>query len=255
MSTNTVIEYQYHDASNYKRHGQFVFAGVVSSERLAEFREAMPTRADIYPAFVPDQVGVPNLRDEMEGEYEDDTRWNEITGIEVTNALPDTSISFAEFVADCLRITASEAGWDDRPRIDYDTEILAANSDEAVTADRWFYQVGDEWIAVASTQNEEHWFEDLDPLDVPERRVRPIREVPKTGALRWRTKQGYALMDGPHVVDVVTPTPCQITITAEQIRTWSGRALTGDQLNILAERIPHSSIPEAINVILAHLDE
>ncbi|WP_006243430.1 hypothetical protein [Mycolicibacterium tusciae] len=43
-------------------------------------------------------------------------------------------------------------------------------------------------------------------------------------------------------------TPAEL-ITAEQASSWAGRALSADEIDRLAEAIPHSSIPEAIDTI------
>lgn len=43
-------------------------------------------------------------------------------------------------------------------------------------------------------------------------------------------------------------TPAEL-ITAEQASSWAGRALTADEIDRLAEAIPHSSIPDAIDTI------
>ena len=46
-----------------------------------------------------------------------------------------------------------------------------------------------------------------------------------------------------------------ILISVEQVDQWAGRRLTTDQLQQLAEAIPHSSIPEAIaTIVLEALD-
>jgi hypothetical protein len=44
--------------------------------------------------------------------------------------------------------------------------------------------------------------------------------------------------------------PPVLLISAEQIDEWAGRRLTADQLERLAEAIPNSSIPEAIDTIV-----
>lgn len=43
-------------------------------------------------------------------------------------------------------------------------------------------------------------------------------------------------------------------ITAEQATSWAGRDLTAEDLDRLAEAIPHSSIPDAIDTITASWD-
>jgi hypothetical protein len=46
------------------------------------------------------------------------------------------------------------------------------------------------------------------------------------------------------------PSAPVLLISAEQIDDWAGRRLTTDQLEQLAEAIPNSSIPEAIDTIV-----
>ncbi|MFB1299594.1 hypothetical protein ACAG24_029235 [Mycobacterium sp. pW049] len=43
-------------------------------------------------------------------------------------------------------------------------------------------------------------------------------------------------------------------MTADQASSWAGRPLTADELDRLSEAIPHSSIPEAIDTIVASWD-
>jgi hypothetical protein len=77
------------------------------------------------------------------------------------------------------------------------------------------------------------------PGDEPDPTARHRRRDPQTDRLRA----------------VIDPTRGQITITAEQIRTWTRRALTPQQLRHVEAAIPHSSIPEAIAVILDAITE
>lgn len=59
-------------------------------------------------------------------------------------------------------------------------------------ADRWMYQVGDRWCAVAPWESESEWFTDFDvrPENVLAPRVYPIDTIPPFGTLIWRSKDG-----------------------------------------------------------------
>lgn len=46
-----------------------------------------------------------------------------------------------------------------------------------------------------------------------------------------------------------------ITLTRSQLETWAGRPLSDDDLDRLALAIVHSSIPDAINEIVAGFDD
>lgn len=46
-----------------------------------------------------------------------------------------------------------------------------------------------------------------------------------------------------------------ITLTRSQLEEWAGRPLSGADLDRLASAIMHSSIPDAINEIVAGFDD
>jgi hypothetical protein len=46
-----------------------------------------------------------------------------------------------------------------------------------------------------------------------------------------------------------------ITLTREQIEYWAQRYLTDEQVKTLQEAIPHSSVPDAIAIIVENLPE
>jgi hypothetical protein len=46
-----------------------------------------------------------------------------------------------------------------------------------------------------------------------------------------------------------------ITLTRSQLEEWAGRPLSGDDLDRLASAIVNSSIPDAINEIVAGFDD
>lgn len=57
--------------------------------------------------------------------------------------------------------------------------------DEPIPADRWMWQTGDQWMAVAPFESEADWFMDLDERGepTPTPRVRPIDDIPTSGTL------------------------------------------------------------------------
>lgn len=58
---------------------------------------------------------------------------------------------------------------------------------EPIPADRWMWQTGDNWMAVAPFESEAEWFMDLDERGVttPTPRVRPIDDIPTSGTLTY----------------------------------------------------------------------
>lgn len=67
----------YRDAANYKEHHSVVFAGEITDEE----REVL----GVETLFIPGQIDLPNLREEMDGDYDDDTDWHEVFRVELTN--------------------------------------------------------------------------------------------------------------------------------------------------------------------------
>ena len=45
-----------------------------------------------------------------------------------------------------------------------------------------------------------------------------------------------------------------ITITRAQLEAWAGRPLSDGEVDTLDDAIPNSSIPEAVGVIVAHME-
>lgn len=64
--------------------------------------------------------------------------------------------------------------------------------DTPVRADRWFYQSGDYWCAVAPGESAAEWFEDDSTPrgEWPAVREYPITVMPPSGVLRWRRYNG-----------------------------------------------------------------
>jgi len=78
----TIFEYLYRDASNYKAHGAVLLDGRLSEARMREIQNQFGR--DEY--FVADQLGVPDLRPRLwewsDGHpNEDDHSWHEFSGL------------------------------------------------------------------------------------------------------------------------------------------------------------------------------
>ncbi len=94
----TVVEYMYRDAANYKQHGKAFFVGAPEPNLVSRLHD------DAGAEFNPDQVGLPNLRDEMAGNYDDDSDIHEITGVDsISYAIQygTDERTFEEFVREC----------------------------------------------------------------------------------------------------------------------------------------------------------
>lgn len=93
---NTLLEYLYRDASNYKQHGSVVMAGALS---LKDIRHLLIDGE----YFIPLQAGLPDLQHkfgEQGFEYptEDDHAWHEIVLLRPTSRKPTVSLRREEFL-------------------------------------------------------------------------------------------------------------------------------------------------------------
>jgi hypothetical protein len=242
--TNTCLQYLYRDTSNYKQYGSFTYPGTADATRVGAFLAALTTPGSGPALFVPEQVGLPNLCEQLPGHYDDDDGWHEITDIVSTPSAPDTDETFEAFLTRAGAITV----WDDHPRLpwgSYPIYSATAPNGYTIEADRWLAEGEGTWVAVHPGESEADWFAGHEQADPPSTRVAPIDQAPKTGRLLYRTDTtaGELVLESQ-------PTPGQITISAEQIREWTGRALTPEQLDRLAEAIAHSTIPEVVAVIV-----
>lgn len=101
---NTRFDYMYRDASNYKKTAYVVFAGEISEEEKRKLAEHL----DEGTYFIPEQVGLPNPRDEWWSHYDDDHVWNELdpeNDIGLTDQPPSTEgRDVHAFVAEFLSV-------------------------------------------------------------------------------------------------------------------------------------------------------
>ena len=94
---NTLLEYLYRDASNYKQHGSVVLKGSVS---LNSIRHLLFDRT----YFIPSQVGLPDLQykfKEQGFKYPtgDDHSWHEIVLMRPTTKKPTVPLRRNEFLS------------------------------------------------------------------------------------------------------------------------------------------------------------
>lgn len=88
---NTLLEYLYRDASNYKQHGSVVMEGSLA---LKEVRHLLVDGE----YFIPSQAGLPDLQQKFRAqgfEYptEDDHTWHEIVSIAANQKKADRRAS------------------------------------------------------------------------------------------------------------------------------------------------------------------
>lgn len=103
---NTIFNYLYRDASNYKNWGSVTFQGEYTPEQEGRMKNAF----DMREFFIADQVDV----DEVFFTYgelskEDDHCWHEFDSLELTNEEATDERTFEEFVRDVEE--ASRLGW------------------------------------------------------------------------------------------------------------------------------------------------
>ncbi|MFA6433653.1 MAG: hypothetical protein WCW52_03050 [Elusimicrobiales bacterium] len=94
---NTLMEYLYRDASNYKQYGSIVLQGSIA---LTSIRHLLFDKT----YFIPSQVGLPDLHHkfaEQGFEYptEDDHEWHEIISMRPTSREPTTPLQRNEFLS------------------------------------------------------------------------------------------------------------------------------------------------------------
>lgn len=116
---NTIIEYLYRDASNYKQWNKVVIRGELSSEQLERIEACLDGEY-----FVPRSVGLPEFRI-TDYRTDDDHCWFEwevYDEIELTEASPTVDISADELVERFERVSKwDETGWmNDYPYKSYD---------------------------------------------------------------------------------------------------------------------------------------
>lgn len=117
---NVRMEYLYRDASNYKAYAPpLIMAGPATEADLARIRAAL----DVDGLFICEQVGLPPAEFETGafGLYEDDHAWHELSVLELTNAAPNTPITFADIQ---LRF-ASVGEWNSEYGRQVDPEVVA----------------------------------------------------------------------------------------------------------------------------------
>ena len=105
-TVNTVIEYMYRDAYNYKQHGDVVVAG-----HDDDLIGRLVASLDEGENFLPEEVGLPNLRDGGWDTHHDDADhvWHEYVDAERTGRAPTDPRPLAELVA--VFEAAAAAGW------------------------------------------------------------------------------------------------------------------------------------------------
>jgi hypothetical protein len=87
---NSQFNYLYRDAWNYKKFHSINLAGVVSLEQIEPFLRD-------YTFFVPSEVGLPDLQEEVFKSY--DHIWHEIETLELTDEQPTVTIDASTLLA------------------------------------------------------------------------------------------------------------------------------------------------------------
>jgi len=94
---NTLLEYLYRDASNYKQHDSVVLQGAIS------LKDIRPLLID-GKHFIPSQAGLPDLQHKFKDqgfEYptEDDHEWHEIVSMKPTTKQATRPLHRKEFLS------------------------------------------------------------------------------------------------------------------------------------------------------------
>jgi hypothetical protein len=103
QTVNTLIEYMYRDASNFKFHERVVVAGELTMDDLRP-------HLDEEEYFIPEDVGLSHCRPHHHTYSEDDDHpWHELEGTEPTNSEPDGGLTAEELIRAFAR--AAEQEW------------------------------------------------------------------------------------------------------------------------------------------------
>lgn len=165
----------------------------------------------VNPLELPTPLTVADLRDHLRTHHD--------TDVQTSN--PDELWALhAEYHHNALTLVwdspnAHTHPADDTPEPDPVPKYWAANDEAPATA--WFYQTGNRWVAVvAENENEAEWFEDAttDRKTWPIMRTHPIKHVPTTGMLVYRTAKGREVWEreGEEVVVVSGPPTLEAAI-------------------------------------------
>lgn len=106
---NTLINYMYRDASNYKKTNVAVLRGRISLEQIGLIQSSL----DDDEFFIPGQVGLKDLQGEFEHgggwDEDDDHVWHTISLIEYTDQPANSDLSVDEMMRNW---PASSEDWD-----------------------------------------------------------------------------------------------------------------------------------------------
>lgn len=99
---NTAFTVQYRDGCNNKTGVDVIVVGRITDDQATAIVSGLP-RAELYRAFIPGQIGFPDLQNSFAGSKNEwnpeyDTVWHELTDIRYTNHPPTDSRSLDEIV-------------------------------------------------------------------------------------------------------------------------------------------------------------
>ena len=91
---NTIINYQYRDASNWKQHNEAIVQGTLTEEQIDTIINCL----EDGEYFIPRQIGLPEIR--FAEICEDDHCWFELdrAGFEITERCPTVQLTAKEVV-------------------------------------------------------------------------------------------------------------------------------------------------------------
>lgn len=101
---NTLMTYQYRDASNWKKMNKIILPGTLTDSQVDEIKECL----DSEERFIPRQLGLPEKRFDVL--TEDDHCWFELCDFEKTNAEPTVAMSANDLLC---AFRSAKGNWDD----------------------------------------------------------------------------------------------------------------------------------------------
>lgn len=122
VTSNSLFNYLYRDASNYKQYGLVYCRGVPTPAELEQLKATLHEG----DAFVAEAVGIPSRRFDVDGDYpanEDDHGWHEFCSVTpYENTVDDDAPTIQALIKRFVQ--ANKKGWKP-PRVKLDPQLKA----------------------------------------------------------------------------------------------------------------------------------
>ena len=141
--TNTLMQYLYRDANNFKALNRIVLKGEISQEQKESIMDCLENSTGDCGDFIPNQVGLPEIR-LGDVDQEDDGPWFELDleyAFTETDEKADTSITIDELVTrfkECKGAWNTDSWEQNFHSDDFDNEDVCDDEDENFSENEWW---------------------------------------------------------------------------------------------------------------------